>query len=78
MHQIKIFKGLESDLASLEADVNAWLASSGVMVVQIAGNIAPQSALADGGRSPGLPSGAYLPSDVLLIVHYSVHSSQAG
>lgn len=71
MHQIKIFKGLESDIGGLEAEVNTWLAGKpDAKIVQIFGNIAPQSAPADE-KSPGLPTGAFLPSDLLVIVHYT-------
>ena len=43
MQQIKIFKGIENDLSTLEADINAWLVESDVDVINIFGNIAPQS-----------------------------------
>ncbi len=43
MQQIKLFKSLESDIGSLEAEVNAWLRESEVKVLSITGNIAPQS-----------------------------------
>ena len=31
--QVKLFKSIESDLSQLEADMNAWLSSSNVRVV---------------------------------------------
>ena len=46
MQQIKIFKGIENDLSALEAEVNAWLVESDVDVINIFGNIAPQSGVA--------------------------------
>ena len=69
MQQIKIFKGIENDLAGLEAEVNAWLAESDVDVIRIFGNIAPQSGMADG-RAGGLSHSDFPPSDLLLVVHY--------
>jgi hypothetical protein len=69
MQQIKIFKGIENDLASLEAEINAWLFESDVDVINIFGNIAPQSG------TPRAKSDSYShtespPSDILLVVHY--------
>lgn len=69
MQQIKIFKGIENDLATLEADVNRWLRESKVPVANIIGNMAPQT-LARNVKTEGLSSGEYSPSDVLLIVLY--------
>lgn len=71
MQKIKIFKGVENDLATLESEVNAWLAASKASVKQIIGNIAPQS-LAGGvqGGGHGLTKSEFPPSDVLLIVLY--------
>ncbi|HVU88555.1 MAG TPA: hypothetical protein VHD36_14640 [Pirellulales bacterium] len=70
MQQIKIFKGIENDLSTLEAEVNAWLAESGADVIRIFGNIAPQSGAASR-RSDSLSHTDYPPSDVLLVVHYN-------
>lgn len=67
MQQIKIFKGIESDLAFLEKQVNAWLKESGVHVRNIFGNISPQSAAADPETS-SLSKGIFSPSDILLVV----------
>ena len=47
MQQVKIFKTLEGEIAQLEKLVNAWLANSSVRVLQITGNIAPQSRAID-------------------------------
>ena len=68
MHQIKIFKGLESEIPLLEKQVNDWLETSGAKVVKIFGNVAAQSMPDE--RQVGLTRGAWPPSDVLLIVHY--------
>ncbi|HUY88866.1 MAG TPA: hypothetical protein VMV10_09045 [Pirellulales bacterium] len=74
MQKIKIFKGVENDLASLEAEINAWLAASKATVKQIVGNIAPQSpANVQGGH--GLTKSEFPPSDVLLVVLYESQAS---
>lgn len=73
MQRIKIFKGLESDLAGLENEVNQWLADSGARVVNLFGNIAPQTL---GAGAPEKAVGTYItkspyaPSDVLLVMLY--------
>lgn len=70
MHQIKIFKSLESDLQALERDVNKWLESNSVKVVNIFGNMSPQSG---GGEDRGdayISGSPYAPSDVLMVVVY--------
>ena len=68
MHQIKLFKGVESDVPDLENRVNAWIKDTAAKVLQITGNIAPQSSTTD--EDGGKLGGSYTPSDVLLIVVY--------
>ncbi len=68
MHQIKLFKGIESEIPTLERDVNAWLRDSGAKVVQIFGNMSPQTAIADAHETK--LGRAYTPSDVFLAVLY--------
>ncbi len=67
MHQIKLFKGVETEITSLEAEVNAWLAESGAKVVNVFGNIAPQTTKSETG-----PGGvrAFAGSDLFLAVLY--------
>jgi hypothetical protein len=69
VQQIKIFKGIEHDLTALEEEVNAWLVKSQVDVLQIVGNIAPQSTSGKPSAS-GLTQGEFPPSDVMIIVLY--------
>jgi hypothetical protein len=66
MQQLKIFTALESDTAMLERTVNHWMATANVRVLQISGNIAPQT---ETGRPGGLSS-AGSSSDVVLFVLY--------
>ncbi|MBN1590161.1 MAG: hypothetical protein JW888_11645 [Pirellulales bacterium] len=69
MQQVRIFKGVESDIASLEKEVNTWIRHSGAKIVGITGNIAPQSESGASG-SGALGGGHFAASDVLLIVLY--------
>ncbi len=64
MRRIKIFKGVESELQPLEAEINTWLEDSKAEIVSVTGNIAPQTATAGGN------SGTFSTSDVLVIVVY--------
>ena len=75
MHQIKIFNGLEGDTGRLAKEVNEWLKTSKAKVVNVFGNIAPQSVSEkpDPGRlasSESGPTRRFAPSDVLLVVVY--------
>ncbi len=63
MQQVRIFEVPENNLGSLEDEINKWLRDSGVKVISITGNIAPQSAISH-------PKARPAPSDVLLIVLY--------
>ena len=74
MRQVKLFKGIESDVAALEGEVNAWIRQSGARVVNVTGNIAPQSEKA-GAPGRGLGKSTFAPSDVILIVLYETASS---
>jgi hypothetical protein len=69
MQQVRIFKGLETDVAVLEKQINAWLAESGVRVLQITGNIAPQGGPTDP-KAGSIAASPYAASDVLIIVLY--------
>jgi hypothetical protein len=69
MQQVRIFKGVESDTATLQDEINAWLRQSGVKVLGFTGNIAPQTVVPKP-ASGGLGQGAFSPSDVVVIVLY--------
>lgn len=75
MQQIKLFVSREDHTSDLESEVNTWIAESGVKVLSIAGNIAPQSVLPakEGGSnlsSTGTHTRRFAPSDILIIVTY--------
>lgn len=69
MQRVKLFKGIESDLSELESQINAWLATSGARVVQMFGNIAPQS-IPPTAKSAGLSTTEFAASDVMIVVLY--------
>ncbi len=68
MYQVKIFKGIESNLAGLEKEMNTWLAETNARVVQIFGNLAPLSGERNEGNS--LAAYPYVASDVMMVVLY--------
>ncbi len=69
MHQIKIFKGLENELPELETAVNEWLRNTAAVIVNVFGNISPQSGSGDA-KQHGLTRSEFPPSDVMLVVVY--------
>ena len=70
MHQVRIFKGIETELGALETAINDWLRESGARVINMFGNIAPQTLSPE--PSQGLTKSAFAPSDVLLVVLHEV------
>ncbi len=69
MQQIKLFVDIESNLETLESKVNAWLKESGAKVVNIFGNIAPQTATPES-KLKSLGDRAFASSDVFIAVVY--------
>ncbi len=43
MRLVKVFKTIESELWSMETEINKWVEETGAQIVQITGNIAPQT-----------------------------------
>ena len=78
MQQIKLFIGREDHLTELENEVNTWIAESGVNVLSISGNIAPQSILPTReaatpsglGAKGGTPGRRFASSDIMVFVTY--------
>ncbi|MFQ5735159.1 MAG: hypothetical protein ACE5KM_24765 [Planctomycetaceae bacterium] len=69
MQQIKLFKSVESEIASLQREINAWLEQlqqGGGTVVQIAGNISPQTVAAPKSSI----TGGFSASDLFILVLY--------
>lgn len=69
VHQIKIFKGLEDDASTIEHDVNEWLEKDKVKVIQIFGNVAPQTLATEAVKNT-LSRTNHPPSDILLVILY--------
>ncbi|MBK95660.1 MAG: hypothetical protein CMJ79_08085 [Planctomycetaceae bacterium] len=63
MQQVKIFKSIESELSGLEQEINEWITTENVNIINIFGNIAPQSL-----SGPGM--GSFSSSDVLITILY--------
>ena len=73
MQQVKLFTGLEGATEELSGEINGWIRETGATVLQISGNISPQSpggsGLGVGLSGTGSP-GRRVSSDVLVIVLY--------
>lgn len=71
MQLVKLFTGLEGQTEVLEQEINGWVQNTGAKIVQISGNIAPQST-GQSASSDGLGGGGRPPSDLFVIVLYEV------
>jgi hypothetical protein len=69
LQQIKIFKGVENDLTGLEQEINNWLVSSDAAVLNVFGNIAPQSSPSTA-NATGLSKSDFPPSDIMIVILY--------
>ncbi len=70
MHQIRLFKSVETEVREMEREINDWLKESKARVVHLSANIAPQT-------TEPLPTGmgksrAYAPSDLFVSVVYEI------
>jgi hypothetical protein len=65
---IKLFVGVETNLGDLESKINAWIRESGAEVVNIFGNIAPQTQTKE--AFTGGPERRFAGSDIMLAVVY--------
>ena len=73
MQQIKLFRGLDSELPRLQDQINRWLAESGARVIQMSGNLSPQSVLQDPKGAP--PLSPLVPSEVLVTILYEAQAA---
>ncbi len=71
MQLVKLFTGLEGQTEVLEQEINGWVQNTGAKIVQVTGNIAPQST-GQGTSSDGLGGGGRPPSDLFVVVLYEV------
>jgi hypothetical protein len=69
MQQVKLFKGVENDLAGLEKEINHWIRQSGAKILSVTGNVAPQGQAREG-ASGSLGGSHFATSDVFVIVFY--------
>jgi hypothetical protein len=65
VQQIKIFKGVDSEIPEMEKQINRWMRKTGLKVVSIQGNLSAQPT-SDG------PMHSFAGSDILVILHYEV------
>ena len=70
MQQIKIFKGVDSEIPEMERQINRWMRKSGAKVLSVQGNLAAQS------QSNG-PLNSFAGSDIMVILHYEIEAPAA-
>lgn len=73
MHQVKLFVGIEQELAALETQVNDWIRESNARVVNIIANAAPQTPNPAAASRGSLNDGGarrFSSSDIFLCVVY--------
>jgi hypothetical protein len=73
MQQVKIFIGKEDDTQRMGKEVNDFLASTGAKVLNVFGNMCPQTTLPTGGGERPAPESLnrrFAPSDIMLVVVY--------
>ena len=70
MAQIKFFKGFESDLPALEKKINTWLMEPGLRVINVFGNLAPQSPPLEPKSGGLVTQSGYADSDVFIAILY--------
>ena len=69
MQQIKLFVGTESEVRTLEDEANAWLRDNDAEIVQMFGNIAPQT-MAHVVTKVESTGRRFQPSDLFLAIVY--------
>jgi len=70
MPQIKVFTGVENDISAFEQAVNEWLAANtGIRIVEMTGNIAPQT-LAKHSATTQSTGRSFSPSDLFVMFLY--------
>ena len=69
MQQVKLFKSVESEIANLEKEINAWIRSAGARVLSISGDIAPQTPQRES-RGLAMTPASFAASDILVVILY--------
>ncbi|EMI21103.1 hypothetical protein RMSM_01979 [Rhodopirellula maiorica SM1] len=70
MHQVKMFKSVDTEMADMEHQINRWMRKSGARVISITGNIAGSPNMSGG------PLSSFAASDVFVIVLYEIDAPQ--
>lgn len=70
MHQIRLFKGVETEIREMEKEINSWLKESKARVVHLSANIAPQTN--EPAPTGTTKSRAYAPSDLFVSLVYDL------
>jgi hypothetical protein len=70
MRLVKIFKGFEHEYQELETQINTWIQETNANVLQIFGNIAPQSSAKEV-NAKSLGSSQFASSDIMIFVLYT-------
>lgn len=70
VQQVKLFKGVDSDMAELERQINRWIRKSEARVLSMSGNIAAQPSSGQG------PLNSFSASDVLIILHVEIEAPE--
>lgn len=69
MQQVKLFKSVEADISTLEQEINEWMAGvakTGGRIIDVKGNIAPQTVV----HERKSVTGGFSPSDLFVLVVY--------
>ena len=69
MQQIKLFVDIESNIESMEERINRWLTESNARIVNVFGNIAPQTVTPEA-KSSALGERKFSSSDVFVAIVY--------
>ena len=71
MQQVKIFKGVDTEISDIEKQINRFLRKTGVTVLSITGNLAAQPGSANG------PMNSFAGSDVMVIILFDYDENAA-
>ena len=66
MQQVKIFKGVDNEIAELEHEINRWMRKSGARILSITGNLSSQTG------DTGGPLSSFAAGDIMVIVLYEI------
>lgn len=66
VQQVKLFKGVDTEMADLEKQINRFIRKNNIRVLSITGNLSPSPSAGSG------PMNSFAGGDVLLILLYEV------